>query len=183
VKAVKFAMITSVVLLGSACSLWPEAEPEKPVIDFLILPTSAFQNDVRSVQQREVSTGARKAAARDAYENLKKDFKEADEKTRPALSVQLATAQSDYINAQEQHIAAKRSLRQANDAYLRKLYLNKHPELAAGQALDVTAEAGLPATATAPAATGIPPVEIISKPQTPAEDGAVEAGSDDRFIK
>ncbi len=175
-KALQLAIIAFIVLLGNACSLWPKKEPEMPAIDFLSTPTNAFRRDLQSAQQREVFAATRTATAREAYEKLKKDFKETDDKTKPAMAVQLATAQGDYISAQEQHMESKRSLRQVKDAYLYKLYVNKHPE-AAGPALDITAEAGLPAAKPTPAASGgAPPVEIISKPQTPAEEGAVETG-------
>ena len=183
-KALPLTIIASVVLLGNACSLWPKKEPEMPAIDFLSTPTNAFQRDLQSAQQREVSAATRTATAHDAYEKLKKDFKEADDKTKPAMAVQLATAQGDYINAQEQHMESKRSLRLARDAYIYKLYVNKHPEAVEAveaPALDITAEAGLPAAMATPAATGASPVEITAKPQTPAEEGTAEAGPTERF--
>jgi hypothetical protein len=181
VKALQLAIIASVVLLGNACSLWPKQEPEMSAIDFLSTPTNAFQKDLQSAQQREVFAATRTATAREAYEKLKKDFKEAGDKTKPATAVQLATAQGDYISAQEWHMESKRSLRQAKDAYLYKLYVNKHPEAVEAPALDITAEAGLPAAMATPAATGAPPVEITAKPQTPAEEGTAEAGPTERF--
>jgi len=182
VKAVKLIVIASVVLLGNACSLWPWRETT-PAIDFLGTPTSAFQNDLKSAQQWEVSAATRTATTREAYEKLKKDFKEADDKAKPAMAVQLTTAQGDYISAQERHMETKRSLRLAKDAYLYKLYVNKHPEAVEALALDVTAKEGAveagpsdrfdgSSAATAePAATGAPP----------AEEGAVETGPSDRF--
>lgn len=176
-KAVQFAIITSVVLLGNACSLWTASPPELPVADFLVTPTGAFQGSLRSAEQRAVSAATRTATTRETYEKLKKDFKEADERTKPALAVQLVGAQSDYIMAQEQHMHAKRLLRRARDAYLYKLYLNKHPEAAETPALDITADAGLPVAMATPAATSAPPpVEITAKPQTPAEEGAAGVG-------
>ena len=180
-KAVQLVIIFFVVLLGNACSLWPWGKTT-PAVDVLSTPTSAFQSYLRSAQQREVSAATRTATTREAYEKLKKDFKEADDKTKPAMAVQLATAQGDYMSAQDQHLESKRSLRRARDAYTYKLYVNKHPEVAEALALDITAEAELLAIMTPPAATGAPPVEIISKPQTPAGDGAVGTGSDERFI-
>ncbi|MFO1433762.1 MAG: hypothetical protein U1F76_27310 [Candidatus Competibacteraceae bacterium] len=177
-KAVRLVIITSVVLLGNACSLWTASPPELPVADFLSTSTGAFQGSLRSAEQRTVSTAARTATTRETYEKLKKDFKEADERTKPALAVQLAGAQSDYIMAQEQHMQAKRLFRRARDAYLYKLYLNKHPEAAETPAFDITAEAGLPAAMAmaAPAPAGAaPPVQITAKPQTPAEEGAAGA--------
>lgn len=98
------------------------------------------------------------------------------------MAVQLTTAQGDYMSAQEQHIESKRSLRRARDAYVYKLYLDKHPGVVEAAALDITAEAELLAIMPLPTAAGAPPVEIISEPQTPAEEGAVETGSDDRFM-
>ena len=77
-KVVQLAIITSVVLLGNACSFWSKSPPELPVADFLSTPTAAFQGDLRSAQQREVSAATRTATTREAYEKLKKDFKEAD---------------------------------------------------------------------------------------------------------
>ena len=181
-KAIQFVIIASVILLGNACSLWPWGETT-PAVDVSSTPTSAFQEYLRSAQQREVSAATRTATTREAYEKLKKDFKEADNNTKPVIVMQLASAQGDYMNAQQQHIESKRSLRRARDAYVYKRYLDKHPEVVEAAALDITAEAELLAIMTPPTAAGIPPVEIISEPQRPAEEGAVETGSDDRFNK
>ena len=172
-KVVRLAIITSVVLLGNACSFWSKSPPELPVADFLSTSTGAFQGDLRSAEQRTVSAAARTATTRETYEKLKKDFNEADEKAKPALAVQLAGAQSDYMIAQRQHMQSKWLLRRARDAYLYKLYLNKYPAAAETPALDITAEAGLlPAMGTPPLTNAPPPVEITAKPQTPAEEGA-----------
>ena len=175
-KVVRLVIITSVVLLGNACSLWSKSPPELPVAEFLSTPTGAFQGDLRSAEQRTVSAAARTATTRETYEKMRKDFNEADEKAKPALAVQLATAQSDYMIAQRQHMQSKWLLRRARDAYLYKLYLNKYPEAAETPALDITAEAGLlPAMGTPPLTSAPPPVEITAKPQTPAEEGAAGA--------
>ena len=181
-KAVQLVIITSAVLLGNACSFWSKSPPELPVAGFLSTPTGAFQSELRSAQQRTVSAATRTATTREAYEKLKKDFNEGDERTKPALAVQLAGAQSDYMIAQRQHMRSRWRLRQARDAYFYKLYLNKHPEAAETPAFDITAAAELLTIMTPPTAAGAPPVDLISKPQTPAEDGTVETGSDDRFI-
>jgi hypothetical protein len=178
VKVVQLVIITSVVLLGNACSFWSKSPPELPVADFLSTPTGAFQSDLRSAQQRTVSAAGRTATTRETFEKLKKDFNEADERTKPALAVQLAGAQSDYMIAQRQHMQSKWLLRRARDAYLYKLYLNKHPEAAETPAFDITAEAGLPmamAMAAPAPASAPPPVEITAKPQTPATEGAAGA--------
>lgn len=172
-KVVQLAIITSAVLLGNACSFWSKSPPELPAADFLNTPTGAFQSDVRSAEQRTALAAARTATTRETYEKLKKDFNEADERTKPALAVQLAGAQSEYMMAQEQHMLSKRMLRRARDAYMYKLYLNKYPQAAETPAFDITAEAGLPMAMATPApASAPPPVEITAKPQTPAAAGA-----------
>jgi hypothetical protein len=130
VKAVRVAMIASVVMLGTACSLWSKPEEKMTSAELLTLPTNSFQTELKSAQQKEVSAGVRKVATREAFEKLQKEYKDAGDKEKPAKATLLAAAQADYLYAQSAYAEAKRELRLAKETYIRKLILDKHPELA-----------------------------------------------------
>ncbi len=126
-KFVQVVMMASMIVLVTACSLWSKKE-ETPA-DYLLTPASLFQADLKSAQQKEVAAGVRKAATRETFDKLQKEYKEAGDKEKPAKAVQLAAAQADYIYAQSAHAEAKRELRLARKTYVRKLVLDQHPEL------------------------------------------------------
>jgi hypothetical protein len=130
VKLVRVVMIVSVVMLGTACSLWPQKEEKMTSAELLTMPTVAFQAELKAAQQKEVSAGVRKVATRETFEKLQKEYKETGDKEKPAKAAQLAAAQADYLYAQSAYAEAKRDLRLAKETYIRKLILDKHPELA-----------------------------------------------------
>lgn len=130
-KTVRIAVLTVMVLGSVSCSsYWQSPEEEEPPIDYVTIPARSFQADLKRAQQKQVTADARKVAKREAYEKLRQEYNQAGGDEKSALGVQLTAAQAEYIYAQSEHAAAKSESTLAKKAYVRKLIVDKHPELA-----------------------------------------------------